>query len=121
MKKYLFLLLISISFLNATTIYNGKCVETFKPIAYAEPVIYITYSYPNHVAETVPYSIELLNSLVENDGKFIYKTIGTGMTRCYYITSNNTLGLTNEQFTFMSALTGLLTAVLLVFIIFRKV
>lgn len=115
MKKYIFLISILTTFLNATTIYNGKCVETFKPIASAEPYIVLTYSNPQQGVENVPYSQELINSLVSNDGKFIYKTIGTMMTRCHYATSNNILGLPETEYNFLLAIYGIFLSSLIAF------
>jgi hypothetical protein len=117
MKKIIFLLLFSISFLNATTIYNGKCVETFKPIAFAEPVIEITYSHLGYGVETVPYSIELLNSLVENDGKFINSPIGIPYRKCSYISNSTYYGMTKEQYNFLMSLTGILIGFSILFFI----
>ena len=115
MKKYIFLISILTTFLNATTIYNGKCVETFKPIASAEPYIVLTYSNTPHGVENVPYSQDLINSLVSNDGKFIYKTIGTAMTRCHYIKSNNILGLPETEYNFLLAIYGIFLSSLIAF------
>ncbi|MDY3204478.1 MAG: hypothetical protein RBR70_05345 [Arcobacter sp.] len=122
MKKYLFFLIISISFLKADTVYLGNCISKFYIKTNAPTkLIYLTYA--SGTETSVAYSDAILNQLVSNLDKFEYsiQALPTTLAKCSPITKNNTLGLSNEQFNFLSGLTGLLTAVLLVFVIYKKV
>lgn len=115
MKTFLFIFIFALS-LNATTIYNGKCVQSFQVFASASPLVNITYFHTTTI-ETVPYTDSLINSLVSNDGKFIYIPTGGVTTRCHYVENNNTLGMTNEQYSFMMAFLSSLTGILIGFTI----
>lgn len=122
MKKYIFLISILTTFLNADTIYNSKCVKSFFGNYHNSTAnSTIVLNYRDGSSLSVPYDINILNSLTLNDNKFVYSTIGTLFQRCSHIDNSTYYGMTKEQFTFMSALTGLLTAVLLVFVIYKKV
>jgi hypothetical protein len=103
MSKYILLLIFTFSFSNADTMYSGKCVKDF----YTENKsrIYLTYSDGSN--GSVTYSIDKINSLISND----VFTYDENINKCYI---ENYYGLTKSQFNFMSALTGLLTAFLIV-------
>jgi hypothetical protein len=121
MKTILLIFIISLS-LNAESIHNSKCVKSFFgnfQNSTSNATILINYS--DGTSISVPYSFDVINSLSLNNAKYIYSTVGILFQRCTFISSSNTLGMTNEQYTFMMALTGLLTSILLVFVIFLKV
>lgn len=125
MKKYLFFLIISISFLNAGSFYNGKCVDSYSiarinPTTYNLKIVYADTTFININGSLTSLEDTYLPILLKYDGKF-FPTKQDNLTACGSSDNSNYYGMTKEQFTFMSALTGLLTAVLLVFIIFRKV
>ena len=72
---------------------------------------------PNNVS-LYTFNTQILQELEVNNNKFKYDS---ATQRCNLVLRNNTLGMTNENYTFMMALTGLLTSILLVFIIYKKV
>lgn len=103
MFKYLLIAILFITFSNADTMYDGKCVKEFYTLDKSK--IYISYSNGDNVS--IPYAIDKINSLITND----VFTYDESTQKCYIETY---YGLTKNQFNFMSALTGLLTAFLLV-------
>ncbi|MGJ0312530.1 hypothetical protein [Aliarcobacter cryaerophilus] len=103
MFKYSLLATLFITFSNADTMYDGKCVKEFYTLDKSK--IYISYSNGNNVS--VPYSINIINSLITND----VFTYDESNQKCYIETY---YGLTKTQFNFMAALTGLLTSILLI-------
>lgn len=103
MLKYTIMSILFITFLNADTMYDGKCVKEFYTLDKSE--IYISYSNGDNVS--VPYSIDKINSLITND----VFTYDESTKKCYIETF---YGLTKNQFNFMAALTGLLTSILLI-------
>lgn len=111
MKTLLFIFIFALS-LKADTVYSGRCVKSFSLMVSTN--IYIVYY--NDTTTTVPYTTDILNTLINNMNKWEYIA-----PQCRPITKNNTLGMTNEQYNFMMALTGLLSSILLVSIIFKKV
>ncbi|MCT7513883.1 hypothetical protein [Aliarcobacter cryaerophilus] len=103
MFKYLLLATLFITFSNADTMYNGKCVKEFYTLDKSK--IYISYS--DGSINSVNYNIDVINSLITND----VFTYDKSTKKCYIETF---YGLTKNQFNFMAALTGLLTSILLV-------
>lgn len=103
MFKYSLLATLFITFSNADTMYNGKCVKEFYTLDKSK--IYISYS--DGSINSVNYNIDVINSLITND----VFTYDKSTQKCYIETY---YGLTKNQFNFMAALTGLLTSILLV-------
>jgi hypothetical protein len=99
-----------ITFSNADTMYYGKCVKDFYTLDKSK--IYISYSNGDNVS--IPYSIDKISSLITND----VFTYDESTQKCYIETY---YGLTKNQFNFMAALTGLLTSILLVSSIQKRV
>lgn len=117
MKTFLLIFIFALS-LKAESFYNNRCVDSFWFKDYQSSSPYVVFS-------RTPNTVDILTSsavptLVSNMDKFKYNPI---TNECYAVMtkSNNTLGMTNENYTFMMALTGLLTSILLVFIIYKKV
>lgn len=103
MLKYTIMSILFITFSNADTMYDGKCVKDFYTLDKSR--IYILNSDGSNVS--VAYSIDKINSLITND----VFTYDKSTQKCYIETY---YGLTKNQFNFMAALTGLLTSILLV-------
>ena len=115
MKKYIFLISILTTFLNAYSIYNGRCVtEAFwDNLENKYKVKYVHSELYNSVSSSV------FEIITNNAGKAYFHD-----NRCYVKVSNSTnnfLGLSDELFNFLSGLTGLLTGFLLSFIILKRV
>ena len=126
MKTFLLIFIFALS-LKADTIYDSKCVKKFT-VEYTTPnnAKYIRITYYNDTQSLITYTDSLLNQLINNIDKFTYSNFynfanGFTYNLCTPISKDNTLGMTNEQYTFMMALTGLLSSILLVSIIFKKV
>ena len=118
MKTFLFIFIFALS-LKAESSYQAKCVNSFYLTSSGTTYrINVTYSNTPTTVTALTYSTAIITELVANNDKFKYDST-TG--RCNLIPKNNTLGLTNEQYNFMMALTGLLSSILLVSIIFKKV
>lgn len=120
MKYFLMIFIFALS-LKADTIYDAKCVSSFfvSNTTMGVKTIRITFSDISKPITTITYDQNILDSLVSNMDKFYYPQ--QGFNTCNLIPKNNTLGLTNEQYNLMMALTGLLSSILLVSIIFKKV
>ncbi len=117
MKTFLLIFIFALS-LKAESFYNNRCVDSFWFKDYQSSSPYVIYSkFPNTI-ETL--SSSAMPTLIQNIDKFKYNPI-TQECHAIMTKSNNTLGMTNEQYNFMMALTGLLTSILLVFIIYKKV
>jgi hypothetical protein len=114
--KIIIILFVSIFYLNAESMYQGLCVDTFRFNRYNN-YLYISYSGKNYIT-TIPYDSAIYDELINNYNKFEYEK---NTDLCYLQNLSKNYGMTNEQFNFLSALTGLLTSILLVFIIFLKV
>ena len=117
MKTFLLIFIFALS-LKAESFYQNRCVDSFYFIDYQSSSPYVIYSKTPTVVNTLTSSATA--ELINNMGKFKYDPL-TNHCNALMQKSNNTLGMTNEQYTFMMALTGLLTSILLVFIIFLKV
>lgn len=118
MKTFLFIFAFAFS-LNADSSYQAKCVKDFYLTSTGTTYrINITYSNTPTTINVINYSSSIISELVNNIDKFTYDSTTLG---CRPILKNNTLGMTNEQYNFLMALTGLLTSILLVFIIYKKV
>ena len=127
MKKYIFLISILTTFLNADSFYMGRCVKSYTS----------TYDGTNHILRvnfssgayyTMNYSKpdleNELSKLVKFENKFTYSEIKEGRNTteiCASLTSNNPLNISDETFQLLSGLTGLLTGFLLSFIILKRV
>ena len=114
MKTFLFIFIFALSLkAEPLTAYNNTCIYNYT-MSGNNIQLYpsLTTSY-----YTVTYSINVFNQLLINTGKYTLDSNGY----CVPKTPINTLGLTNEQYNFMMALTGLLSSILLVSIIFKKV
>lgn len=111
MKKILLVLIAFSLYLNADTMYqNGKCVSDY----YTKDSSTIFLNYSNGGSSTVSSSKSKLEGLVLGLNK--YELVNG---RCQLISS--TFGMSAEYFYFLSGLSGLLTAYLLVSLIARKV
>ena len=118
MKTFLFVFIFALS-LKAESSYQAKCVNSFYLTSSGTTYrINITYSNTPTTVTALTYSYQIIDELVNNNDKFKYDSV---TQRCNPITRNNTLGMTNEEYNFMMALTGLLSSILLVSIIFKKV
>ena len=122
MKTFLLIFIFSLS-LKADTFYNYKCVKDFNVFKVGvSSGISLTYS--DNTTQTISYSDTTLSFLIAGVDKFevsTYKVGASNVISCKSKTKNNTLGMTNEEYNFMMALTGLLSSILLVSIIFKKV
>lgn len=120
MKTFLFIFIFALS-LKAESSYQGKCIDYFYLTSEGtNNMINVFYSHIPTIRQGLLYSPNTLNEIVNNMDKFKYDPI-TNRCNAIMTVSNNTLGMTNEHFNFMMALTGLLTSILLVFIIYKKV
>ena len=118
MKTFLLIFIFALS-LKAESSYQAKCVNSFYLTSTATTHrINVVYSHTPATVNALTYSYQIIDELVNNDNKFKYDS---ATQRCNPVPKNNTLGMTNENYTFMMALTGLLTSILLVFIIYKKV
>lgn len=118
MKTFLLIFIFALS-LKAESSYQAKCVNSYYLTSSGTTYrINVVYSNSPTTVTALTYNYQIINELVNNDNKFKYDS---ATLRCNPIVRNNTLGMTNEQYTFMMALTGLLTSILLVFIIYKKV
>ncbi len=118
MKTFLLVFIFAL-FLKADSTYQSKCVKSYYLTSTGSTHrINIIYSHTPTTTNALTYSTSIINELLLSDNKFIYDS---STARCNPIPKNNTLGMTNEQYNFMMALTGLLTSILLVSIIFKKV
>jgi hypothetical protein len=111
--KIIILLFVSIFYLNAESMYQGKCVSDITGLNTTSFRIY--FSNGSNVTST---NQTILSQIMDNFNKFTYDPVSK---YCHMIQGNNSLGLDTFQFNFLMALTGLLTSILLVFIIFLKV
>lgn len=112
MFKYLFLLSFAI-LLNAETIYNGKCVDNY--YTYDNSTLIIEYSSGRTIRTTESKS--KIQELVSSDGFFFYNDdtyACESALKKYY-------GLNEMQFNFLSGLTGLLCAFLIVSAIQKRI
>lgn len=107
MKTFLFIFIFVLS-LKADTVYQGKCVKSFSLMVSTS--IYIVYY--NDTTVTVAYTTDILNTLINNQDKWQYIA-----PQCKPIPKNNTLGMTNEQYSFMMAFLSSLTGILIGFTI----
>lgn len=112
MAKYLLLLILAI-FLNAETIYNGRCVDNY--YTYDNNSLIIEYS-SGRVIRTSE-SKSKIQELVSNDGFFVYNEDTYNCESAL----NTYFGLNQMQFNFLSALTGLLTAFLIASTIQKRI
>lgn len=118
MKNFLLIFIFALS-LKADSSYQSKCVKDFYLTSSGTTYrINVIYSNTPTTINAITYSTAIITELVNNMDKFTYDSTNL---RCIPIPKNNTLGLTNEEYNFMMALTGLLSSILLVSIIFRKV
>lgn len=118
MKYFLMIFIFALS-LKADSSYQSKCVKDFYLTSSGTTYrINVIYSNTPTTVNAITYSTSIISELVNNMDKFTYDST---TSRCIPIPKNNTLGLTNEQYNLMMALTGLLSSILLVSIIFKKV
>ncbi len=118
MKTFLLIFIFALS-LKAESSYQAKCVNSFYLTSTGSTHrINITYSHTPTTINALTYSTAIITELAANIDKFKFDST---TNRCNLIPKNNTLGMTNEQYNFMMALTGLLSSILLVSIIFKKV
>lgn len=122
MKKYIFLISILTTFLNADSIHRGMCVKNFF-VDYNTSTRNATMiiNYRDGSSYNIPFDIETINSLVLNDGKYQYSSTGFYTQRCTSKSNNNPLNISDETFQLLSGLTGLLTGFLLSFIILKRI
>lgn len=114
MKTILFIFIFALSLkAEPLTAYNNTCIYNYT-MTNNNINLYPSMT-PSYYS--VAYSINIYNQLLINTGKYTLDSNGY----CVPKIPINTFGMTNEQYTFMMALTGLLTSILLVFIIFLKV
>lgn len=117
-KTFLLIFIFSLS-LKADTFYNNKCVKDFN--VYKSGItsnIFLTYS--DNTTQLIAYSDSLLSFLIAGLDKFepsIYIEGRSSFVSCKSISKNNTLGMTNEQYNFLMALSGVLIGGLILFFI----
>lgn len=111
MFKYIFLISLIFTSINADSFYNSKCVSNF----YVENNR-IIFEYSDNTTSNERYSQYVIDSLVNSIGLFYYDT---STSQCLLATQKF-YGLTEIQFNFLSALTGLLTAFLIVSTILKR-
>lgn len=116
MKKIIFLLLFSISFLNSDSIYNSKCVKSYfgnYHIPTAGSTIVLNFSDGSSLS--VPYDIDIIDSLTLNDNKFVYTTVGTIFQRCTPIDNSNYYGMSAYDYNYSLAIYGIFLSSLIAF------
>jgi len=118
MRAFLFIFILALS-LKAESSFQAKCVNSFYLTSSGTTYrINVIYSNTPSTITALTYSSAILSELLSSKDKFRYNSINSS---CDLIPSNNIFGMSNEQYNFMMALTGLLSSILLVSIIFRKV
>lgn len=111
MKTFLLIFIFALS-LKAESFYNNRCVDSFWFKDYQSSSPYVIFS-------RTPNTVEVLTSstvptLVSNMDKFKYNPI-TNECHAVMTKSNNTLGMTNEQYAFLSSLIGVLVGFVILF------
>lgn len=105
MKKIIFLLLFSISFLKAEpiTAINGYCVDNYY---YNGSTVYYLVS-NNHFGtnyQATSFSSNVYYQILLNEGKYTLNENGACVLKT--VSTTNYYGMTKEQFTFLMSLTG---------------
>ena len=106
MLKYILLLIFTFSFSNAESLYNGMCIDDFY---LKNSRLYFKVSGAKSYSNT-SFNTTQFNILMNSVDKYEY----TNNNICVYKSIDKYFGMTETQFNFMSALTGLLTAFLIV-------
>ena len=118
MKKYIFLISILTTFLNADSVLFGRCVKSYYIIDgpnLSNRFIFVNFS--DNTTYKTSYTDQILTLLNDSFDKYTYNPDNN---TCVIATSKY-FGMTETQFNFISALTGLLTGFLLSFIILKRV
>ncbi len=114
MKTFLLIFIFALG-LKAESSYQAKCVNSFYLTSTGSTHrINITYSHTPTTINALTYSTTIINELMNTADKFKFDST---TNRCNLIPKNNTLGMTNEQYNFMMALTGVLIGSLILFFI----
>ena len=118
MRTFLLIFIFTLS-LKADSSFQAKCVKDYYLTSSGTTYrINVIYTHTPTTVNAQTYSTAIITELVNTRDLFEYDPIAQ---RCNPIKKNNTLGMSNENFNFLMGLTGLLTSILLVFIIFKKV
>ena len=113
MRTFLFIFIFALS-LKAESSYQAKCVDSFYLTSTGTNHRINIYYSGNSVLNSLVYTSALLNELISTQDKFKYDPL---TKRCNQILKNNTLGMTNEQYNFLMALSGVLIGSLILFFI----
>lgn len=119
MKKIIFLLLFSISFLNAYSFYNGKCVDSYSiarinPTTYNLKIVYIDTTFININGSLNSLEDTYLPILLKYDGK-VFPTTQGNLTACGSLSSTNFLGMSLDDYNLSMAIYGILLSSLISF------
>ena len=110
-KIITFIFFIALS-LQAETIHNGKCVDSF----YLDSSNNFNISYSDTTKSVLSYSDILNTNLNSNLGLYFFDVTNN---TCQSV-SNGMLGLTSYDYNFMMALSGLFSALLVAFAILLR-
>lgn len=112
MKTFLLIFIFALS-LKAESSYQSKCVNSFYLTSSGTTHrINVVYSHTPSTVNALTYSYQIIDELVNNDNKFKYDSV---TNRCNLVLRNNTLGMTNEQYAFLSSLIGVLVGFVILF------
>ncbi len=111
MKTFIFISIFS-TILFSESMYNGKCVDNY----YTLDSTTLKIQYSRGTTSTISESKSKIQELIQSDGYFKYNA-ETGFCES---ATNQFLGMNEMQFNFLNALTGLLSAFLITFIIAKR-
>ena len=121
MKKYIFLISILTTFLNADSFYLGRCVKSYET-TYDGANRILRVNFSSGASSTMNFSVpdleNELSKLVKFDNKFTYSQIVEGRNKteiCSSLTSNNILGLPETEYNFLLAIYGIFLSSLIAF------
>jgi hypothetical protein len=117
MYKIFFILISLYTFSNADSYYNKQCVIEYAVLPNTNK---LAVYYANGTNWTFyDYDENILDTLVKNDGYFLFQP-DRSPTTCYSSLSPRKFGLTDSQYNFMMALTGLLLGFMVSNLLMRK-
>jgi hypothetical protein len=119
MKKIIFLLLFSISFLNAYSFYNGKCVDSYSvarinPTTYNLNIVFVDNTSVNINGSLTSLEDTYLPILLKYDGK-VFPTTQGNLTACGSLSSINFLGMSLDDYNLSMAIYGILLSSVIAF------
>ena len=121
MKTTLFLLFLTFSFLKADSYYDGKCVKEYSlgksGLSYSLNIVYADNS--SLITQGSLSTLEpILNTLTTNKDKFVSTSFKDGLSTvvsCGVVSSDNTFGLSSNEFNYLMAVYGIFLSSLIAF------